>query len=159
MTLLPRLVLATTLALPAVADAAPAEPYLDDRSTPEALVQSFYNAIGQQQYARAWGYFTPGRTPGDFAAWAAGYGETVSVAVRFGPTAPDPGAGQITWALPVAIAALGRDGATTVYAGCYRIHLANPAIQTDPPFQPMSIDGASLQRSSRPVDAALPGGC
>ena len=31
--------------------------YVDDRSTPRAVIQSLYNAIGTHQYARAWSYF------------------------------------------------------------------------------------------------------
>jgi hypothetical protein len=31
--------------------------YLDDRSTPEAVISSYYNAINRAEYARAYSYF------------------------------------------------------------------------------------------------------
>jgi hypothetical protein len=35
--------------------------YLDDRSTPEQIVRSFYNAISHFQHARAYSYFGESR--------------------------------------------------------------------------------------------------
>ncbi len=133
--------------------------YMDDRSTPEKLVQSYYNAIDQQQYARAYGYFSPGFAPKDYQSWVKGYADTKSVSVQFGGTQPDPGAGQIYWALPVALAVLMTDGSTKVYAGCYTIHLTNPQMQTDPPFQAMSINGAKLSLSDKPIAESVPKSC
>lgn len=133
--------------------------YMDDRSTPESLVQSYYNAINQKQYTRAYGYFSDGFAPKDYQNWARGYAETKSVSVQFGNTQPDPGAGQIYWALPVAISVLMADGTTKVYAGCYTIHMTNPGMQTDPPFAPMSINSAKLSETDRPVQDAVPASC
>lgn len=133
--------------------------YLDDRSTPETLVQSYYNAINQKQYTRAYGYFSKGFAPKGYENWVNGYGETKSVSVQFGSTQPDPGAGQIYWALPVAIAALSTDGSTKVYSGCYTIHLTNPGMQTDPPFQSMSINSAKLSVSDEQIQNAVPKSC
>ena len=148
------------LAVSAVcAEASEALQYLDDRSTPQKLIQSYYNAINQRQCARAYSYFTLDKAPKDFQSWSAGYAKTKSVSVQFGPTRPDPGAGEIYWALPVAIASLGTDGTTTVFAGCYTIHVANPGMQVDPPFQPMSINGAKLEESDKPIAEAVPDKC
>ena len=56
------------LAVPATA----AQPqYLDDRSTPEAVIASFYNAIGRQEYARAWSYYADGQGVPAFDAFDA----------------------------------------------------------------------------------------
>ena len=52
------ILIATLTTLPAHA-AQPA--YLDDRSTPEAVISSFYNAIDRQEYARAWSYYEDGQ--------------------------------------------------------------------------------------------------
>ncbi|MCV6586397.1 MAG: hypothetical protein OIF47_12740 [Marinibacterium sp.] len=158
--LTPKLALAAMLTVAVFGPQARAETqYLDDRSTPQTLVQSYYDAINKQQYARAYGYFTPDAAPADFASWSAGYAKTKSVSVQFGPTQPDPGAGQIFWALPVAISALGTDGQTSVFAGCYTIHLTNPGMQMDPPFQPMSIQSAHLSPSDQPIHSAVPQSC
>jgi hypothetical protein len=37
--------------------------YLDDRSNPEAVVSSYYNAIDRREYARASSYFGKGTAP------------------------------------------------------------------------------------------------
>lgn len=133
--------------------------YMDDRSTPETLVQSYYNAINQKQYTRAYSYFTDGWAPKVYQSWAKGYAETKSVSVQFGSTQPDPGAGQIDWALPVAISALMMDGTTKVYAGCYMITWTNPAMQIDLPFVPISILRANLRETDKPVQDAVPASC
>ena len=133
--------------------------YLDDRSTPQTLVDSYYSAISQKSYAQAYSYFAQGSAPTDFEAWVKGYANTASVKVKFGETAPDPGAGQIYWSLPVAISASLTDGSRQTFAGCYKIHLTNPGMQSDPPFQPMGIDSATLRPVKTPFDKTKPGPC
>ena len=133
--------------------------YMDDRSTPQTLVQSYYNAINLKQYTRAYGYYSDGFAAKDYDSWAKGYADTKSVSVQFGATQPDPGAGQIYWALPVAISVLMTDGSSKVYGGCYNIHLTSPELQTDPPFMPISINSGSLKESDKPVQDAIPKSC
>ncbi|MCK7612095.1 hypothetical protein [Roseibium sediminicola] len=133
--------------------------YLDDRSTPQKLVESYYFAISHRYYAQAYGYFQDGAAPADFDSWAKGYSDTGTVTVKFGATAPDPGAGQIFWALPVAISAAKTDGTTQVFTGCYKIHMANPGMQTDPPYQPMGIVSATLKETKKAFDTIAPGPC
>lgn len=143
-------ILALLLSLPASADQ-----YLDDRSTPQKLIESFYNAINQQQYPRAYGYYAKnGSAPDDFLSWADGYASTKHVSLKFGPTEPDPGAGQIYWALPVALSVLGTDGKTTIYVGCYEIHMANPGVFTNPPHEPMGIEGGHFELTDKSFDGA-----
>ncbi|MEM9634122.1 MAG: hypothetical protein AAGA50_22525 [Pseudomonadota bacterium] len=133
--------------------------YLDDRSTPQKLVQSYYYAISNQLYAQAYSYFSKGWEPKDFKKWSEGYASTKKVNVKFGPTEPDVGAGQIDWALPVAISAEQTDGTSKVFIGCYQIHMTNIGMQTDPPYQPMGINSASLKETNTPFDNAVPGKC
>lgn len=139
------------------ADPEPA--YLDNRSTPQSLVESYYNAINLQQYQRASSYFSEGAGPKDFEAWAKGYATTQHVSVQFGETRADPGAGQIYWALPVALSVVSTKGAHIVYAGCYALHLTNPSMQTFGQYHPMSIDTAKLKKSSLPFEEAAPKSC
>lgn len=154
------IIVGCTLGLITTASVAVAEvQYMDDRSSPEKLVQSFYNAINQKQYTRAFSYFYESFAPKDYDSWMQGYAETVSVSVQFGSTQPDPGAGQVYWALPVAISSLSSDGSTQVFAGCYTLHLTAPEMQTNPPFVPMSISGAKLSKSDKPVQDAVPTSC
>ena len=80
--------------------------FMDDRSSPQKLVESYYFAINNGYYVQAYGYFRNGSAPQNFNTWVKGYADTKTVSVKFGATAPDPGAGQIYWALPVAIETL-----------------------------------------------------
>lgn len=133
--------------------------YLDDRSTPQSLVKSYYHAINQKQYVQAYSYFSQGAAPTDFEAWAKGYETTSHVSLKMGGTQPDPGAGQIYWALPVALSVLSTDGQRVVYAGCYNLHITNVFMQIEPPFAPMSISSAQLKRSSLAFEEAVPKTC
>lgn len=151
--------LAAALAITASASAAEDRSYMDDRSTPQKLVESYYFAISHSYYAQAYGYFLQGSEPADFDSWANGFADTGTVQVKFGSTAPDPGAGQIYWALPVAISAAKTDGTSQVFHGCYKIHMANPGMQSDPPYQPMGIVSGTLKKSSESFEAVEPGPC
>ncbi len=132
-------------------------PYMDDRSTPQSLIESYYNAINRKAYVQAYTYLnSPKQSFGEFQK---GYASTVSVELRYGSTQPDPGAGQIYWALPVAILSHTSDGKSQVYAGCYTIHLTNPGIPTDPPYVPMTIDNGELAPSDKPLAKAVPLSC
>ncbi len=141
--------------LPAAAQEAP---YLDDRSDAAALIRSFYNAVNRKEYARAWDYFGDTKPAKDLAAFAAGYEKTARVDVLTGNVATEGAAGSIFHYLPVAIAAFGEDGAPRVFAGCYTVRLANPAIQ-DTPFRPLHIESGALQPSDASYQDALPESC
>ena len=50
-------------------------------------------------------------------------------------------------------------GKSLVYTGCYKIHLTNPGMQSDPPYQPMAIGSASLKETKTSFKEAKPGSC
>lgn len=133
--------------------------YRDDRSTPQALIESYYNAINRKEYARAYGYYSEeGREP-DFKTFAKGYDGTKSVKVAVRKTEPDPGAGQIYWSLPIAIESEDNDGKTQVYTGCYTLRLTNPAMQEVPPYKPIEIMTGSLTKSPLDIEKSVPESC
>jgi hypothetical protein len=133
--------------------------FLDDRSSPQKLVESYYYAINNKLYVQAFSYFSEGASPKDFDTWSKGYAETKSVSVKFGSTSPDPGAGQIYWALPVSLSAKHTDGSTKVFAGCYTVHMINPGMQSDPPYVPMGIEKSVLKAVKTPFEKTEPGPC
>ncbi|MEN5277931.1 hypothetical protein ABE527_13375 [Brucella sp. TWI432] len=142
-----------------VADGAILPDYRDDRSTPQALIESYYNAINRQEYARAYGYYSEeGREP-DFAKFVKGYKGTKSVKVAVRKVEPDPGAGQIYWSMPVAIESESEDGKKQVFTGCYTINLTNPGIQAVPPYKPMQIMTGSLTKSPIEIEKSVPESC
>ncbi|MBA8880705.1 hypothetical protein [Phyllobacterium myrsinacearum] len=157
----------------APAEAAPTEPapkeaaeapnqsvpdYLDDRSTPEQLVKSYYNAINRQEYARAYSYYADEGHTQPFPQFQAGYENTVSVELRLGKAESEGAAGSTYWSLPLAIESKQKDGKLTVYNGCYRLRLANAAIQ-GVPFVPLSILDGTLQKFEKPLDQSVPEAC
>ncbi|MGO4448899.1 hypothetical protein AB4Y96_08220 [Phyllobacterium sp. TAF24] len=132
--------------------------YLDDRSTPEQLVKSYYNAINRQEYARAYSYYAEEGHTQAFPQFQAGYENTVSVVLRLGKVESEGAAGSTYWSLPLAIESTQKDGKRTVYNGCYRLRLANAAIQ-GVPFVPLSILDGTLQKFEKPLDQSVPEAC
>ncbi len=153
-------VAAALVALSCSVCAAQSEPpaYLDDRTDASSLVKSFYNAISRKEYARAWDYFG-GRKPSvNFEAFVEGYEDTDTVSVVTGVAGVEGAAGSTFYALPVAFAALNKDGSEQVFAGCYTARLVNPQIQ-EPPFRSLMIESASLKPSEQPYEEKLPEKC
>jgi len=158
--------LAPKLALLALALAAVAAPaiaadasYIDDRSTPQSVISSFYNAIGRQEYARAYSYYANGQGAPKFAAFQQGYADTKSVKVSFGKATSEGAAGSTYWSLPVSLDALSTSGKHSYFAGCYTLRLANPAIQAAPPFEPLHITDGKLKSAKGAGKSFLPANC
>ena len=122
--------------------------FVDDRSTPESLLRSFYNAINRKEYVRAYSYIvTKGATtpPPAYADFAAGYKNTGTVQLTFGTPTSDAGAGNINYTVPVKLAVKNSDGTTQNFSGNYTLHKAQPANFGQPPFEPLGISGATIQ--------------
>lgn len=150
---------------PATPDPAPAKAetqnvpdYLDDRSTPEKLISSYYNAVNRKEYARAFSYYASDANATPFETFAAGYETTETVTVQFGKLVTEGAAGSTYWTLPLAIKSVATNGKETAFAGCYTIRLANPAVQ-GLPFVPMSIMQGTLTPSELPIDQSVPETC
>jgi hypothetical protein len=151
------LVLAALLAVSSAATAA--EPsYLDDRSTPEAVVRSLYNAINRHEYARAWGYYGEAKPAKDFDSFVKGYADTAKVEVAVGAVSEEGAAGSIFYAVPVAIRAASASGEWKVFAGCYTLRQVNRQIQ-EPPFTPIQIEKGALKPSTADFPEAVPPSC
>ena len=95
---------------PAPDEPAPPADYRDDRSTPESLVQSLYNAIDRHEYLRGWSYFSDDSGRPTFDDFAAGYEDTDTVRLKVGEVTSEGAAGSIFSAVPVAIEGTKTDG-------------------------------------------------
>ena len=129
--------------------------YLDDRSTPEAVISSYYDAINRREYARAYSYWEPAaaeRELAPFDDFAAGYAGTTSVAVTLGHSGSGVGAGQLYFTVPVTLVASMSDDSVQTFVGCYTLHLARPRLQAVPPFHPMGIQSASIDQVDNDAD-------
>ena len=120
--------------------------YLDDRSTPEAVISSFYNAIDRHEYARAWSYYQDGEGVAAFDAFVKGYETTASVLVSFGQSAQEGAAGSTYYEQPVYLDVTNTDGSHAKFGGCYTLRLVQPANQAEPPFRPLHIVSGKLKR-------------
>lgn len=137
------LALLILFASPALAQDAPS--YLDDRSTPEAVIASFYNAIDRHEYARAWSYYQDGEGVAPFETFVDGYANTASVDVTFGQASQEGAAGSIYYEQPVYLDVTNTDGSHAKFGGCYSLRLAQPANQAEPPFRPLHIVSGKLK--------------
>lgn len=146
-------VLALVLAAPALAASPPAQ-FIDDRSSPERVVTSLYNAIDRHEYLRAWSYFAPDSAP-PYEAFRDGYADTDRVELRLGEVTSEGAAGSIHSSVPVALKATGTDGGVTIFRGCYRLTQVQPAIQDTPPFRPIQIDSGALDATDEPFETAM----
>jgi hypothetical protein len=129
--------------------------YLDDRSTPEAVISSYYDAVNRREYSRAYSYWEPAAAERElppFDVFASGYADTVAVDLTLGDVGSGAGAGQLYYTVPVTLVASMSDGSIQTFVGCYTLHLGRPQLQAVPPFQPLGIQSASVEA----VDNAAP---
>ena len=119
-----------------------ADPFLDDRSTPESVIRSLYNAINMHQYGRAYGYFADAPAK-DFETYSKGFETTAHVDVLLGQAGGDGAAGSIFFNMPIAIRAATTDGKISYFAGCYTVRAINA--DQDPPYTPLQIQAHKLK--------------
>jgi hypothetical protein len=132
----------------------PAGDYLDDRSSPDQLIRSLFNAVSHQQYSRAYSYWSPNGQVTSFDQFALGYAQTALVQVKFGTITSSGAAGSIYYGVPTALLATTTSGAAQSFAGCYTVRLAQPGNFGAPPIQPMAIEKGSVNVVPARVDPA-----
>lgn len=129
--------------------------YLDDRSTPSGLVLALFNAINRKEYLRAYSYWeNPASNPnvGSLDQYQQGYQNTASVQVTLGTIAVGAAAGNRYYSVPAVLKAQTTSGQTQTFAACYTLHLADPELQAEPPFHPMSIQSAQAKPADNNAD-------
>jgi hypothetical protein len=131
--------------------------YVDDRSTPEAVISSYYDAVNRHEYARAYSYWEPASAAtqlAPFDQFAAGYADTASVQLVTGDVGTGVGAGQLYFSVPVTLVAMLHDGSSQTFVGCYMLHISRPELQAVPPFHPLGIQRAAIQQVDDGADTA-----
>jgi len=141
------------------ADDKPEAPYVDDRSSAEAVIRSLYSAINRHEFARAWGYFGDTKPAKDFDNFVKGYDGTDKVEVATGAISDEGAAGSIYFNVPVAIRATDKTGGEKVFAGCYTLRQVNAQAQAAPPFDPIHIEKGALKPSTTNFEEAVPPSC
>jgi len=141
------------------ADDTPEAPYVDDRSSAEAVIRSLYSAINRHEFARAWGYYGDAKPAKDFDSFVKGYDGTDKVEVATGAISDEGAAGSIFYNVPVAIRATDKSGGEKVFAGCYTLRQVNAQAQAAPPFDPIHIEKGALKPSTADFEKAVPPSC
>jgi hypothetical protein len=122
--------IATVASTPAPASSLNQGDGYEELSSPVALLASYFDAINQQDYERAYSYWTA--APLDYASFAAGYGDTASVRLIVQPpTRIEGAAGTLYVEIPTVLIAQHNDGSTHTFAGCIvtrKSNLQPPAV-------------------------------
>ncbi|TQS69954.1 hypothetical protein ERN12_16875 [Rhodobacteraceae bacterium] len=131
------------LSLPAAAQRAQ---FLDDRSSAQQVVASYFNALQMRQFARAYSYrlravADVGQDELDrtYAAFRADMQPVTDLRYRLGEGFGDAGAGTYMTAFAVVTQATYPDGSITVESGCILVKQVSPDAQDLVPFQPIRI--------------------
>lgn len=129
--------------------------FRDDRSSPQALIHSLYNAIERGEYERALSYFAerPVDTAEEFSAT---FADMDRVTVVTGLSRQDGEGAERVHEVPLAIEIQGENWESRVLAGCYTVLDQTAA---DGTFQPFRITGGSVEPTDAPLDEALPDRC
>ena len=136
--------------------------FMDNRSGPIETVSSFLNALNLKQYVRAYSYYQdPATYPGPYSPYAAGYADTDVITATFGTVQSEGAAGNQYFKVPLALHVLTTSRARQIFVGCYTLHLAQPAVQDTPPFQPMGIISGKFTQFTNGTDVnpLLPKAC
>lgn len=133
------------------------EPYpFEFRTDPVLLVASYYNAIGVNDYERAYGYWESAPDDATLAEFSAGFADTAHIAAFMAaPVAVGAGAGNAYAEVPVLLVAEHIDGTQHVYSGCVTTHKVNvPVGDATEPDPNWSLRDASIAETDT-FDLAL----
>src|SRR5688500_12775687 len=141
--------LAMLLALPA--HASEDEPvYLDDGSTPELLLRSFYNAIARFELARAWGYLNPEFRP-EYEAFFTEFEHVEQVEVIIGFLDGYSRAGGVDYTVPVIVQLVDDHGEYSYRSGCMGVVWPFPDRWEPPPYPMPYVTSYKLDKVAGPA--------
>ena len=106
--------------------------YLDNRSSPQLLIASYFNALNKHDYARAWLYWDNEMEGSNFEDFVEGYTGVEAIEFKIGPARSEGAAGSIFTQIPLAVMTLDEDGWEEIYQGCFLTRIATPNIQSPP---------------------------
>lgn len=150
---------AVVFAVPATAQSEPELPaYLDDRSSPEQLIQSYFNALSRSEYVRAFSYYAPDVFDA-FDALQFKHADVVRLAVTIGQSAQESAAGANYYQFPVTVDYEHAEGQHHIERGCISIRWPRPQADDRPPFEPMAIIGADLYAEGEAPQGIAPAKC
>jgi len=119
--------------------------YIDNRSGPVEVLQSFYNALNRQEYTRAYSYWNTYSAP-TFSQFKEDYKDVAAIQFVVGEVGEEAAAGSIYNNAAVVIVAQTTDGTIQTFTGCYQLHMSRPGNYSDPPVPPLAIEKAVIHQ-------------
>ena len=114
--------------------------YLDDRSTPAALILSYVNAINRHEYLRAYSYWpNPASYLGTLSNFTNAMSNVSSESISMGQVTSEGAAGSVFYTVPTAVTDTLTPSGTNKYAICFILQFPQPANYGAPPIQPMNF--------------------
>jgi hypothetical protein len=129
----------------------------EDRTDPVLLLASYYNAVNQRDYPRAYGYWESPPRNMSLAQFTQGYSDTAGVIglVRL-PVQIGAAAGSVYAALPTTLIASRFNGSQQTYMGCYVARRSNvPLGDQTTPDPNWSLYQASVRTTASPITPIL----
>lgn len=122
--------------------------YLDDLSTPGAVVLSFYNALNRFEYLRAYSYYANSADAGTLEDFTSRYDGSQNFSVVLGPVAGEGAAGSIYYTLPAVVNETTQAGAQNRSSACFILRMPQPGNYGAPPITPMHFFQVTFQPAS-----------
>ena len=118
--------------------------YLDDRSSPQALISSYVNAIANGQKGRAFSYYAEDSAPAPFAQFSPDLDSVRWASATLGTVVVRETPGEVSRTVPAVIKEHLANGTTRMNGGCFAVRLVQPRFQVIGSWRPMAIIGESL---------------
>ena len=132
--------------------------YLDNRSTPQSLVASYFNALNRNEFARAWAYWNNRIEGTNFEDFVEGFTSINDIGFKMGKPVSEGAAGSTFTQIPLVVEYRDEDDWRQTYRGCFLVRIATPNIQS-PPFVGHHFERGYLVPVDVPFQDAAPGEC
>jgi hypothetical protein len=120
--------------------------YLDDRSTPAALMLSYANAINRHEYVRAYSYWgDPIDMIGSLDDFTAYFTDVESMEIVFGTIGGEGAAGSVYYPMTMLFKYTTASATVNRFSACYLLRMAQPGNYGAPPITPMHIENGFSQ--------------
>jgi hypothetical protein len=126
---------------------------LDDRSNPEQIIRSYFNALEKGEYGRAVSYLGEQSQPADYTAWWQSFADFKGAELRFGMPGHYSTAGYVAYSVPV-IAEIKGHGGDWIEVGCIGVYQGLAG--DEEAFTPTHITGVQLEKKAAGEAVALP---
>jgi len=135
----------TVVAPPPAAVDTSAQVYLDDRSSPAAMIFSLVNALNRHEFIRAYSYWnSPSDYLGTLDAFSSRFADLSSAQVLIGDIYGEGAAGSIYYTAPILLKISNSDGSSSRLTSCLLLRFPQPANFGAPPIDLLHIERGSL---------------